>query len=301
MGAIDEEQLPVPVRVKPRNDQIDFHGLTHPGKVRKENQDHFLICSLRKHLDVAMTSLPDPAGIQQEMDRLGFFAMVADGVGGGRKGEEASRWTLAAVTHYVTESLQAYYTANSQDDETFTAALREAALRCAEDLKRWGERDPDRRDMATTLTLWLGVWPRAYLVQVGDSRYYNFQDGKLTQVSRDQTMAQELVDQGVIEPAVASKLYWSDVLSSAIGGSQTTPVVTSIKQGWGVVHLLCSDGLTKHVSDEQIRHRLETMTSSKQACEALLQDALDAGGTDNITMIVGGAFREPGDPQSRVD
>jgi serine/threonine protein phosphatase PrpC len=287
----EKETQPGPVRVKPRNDQIDFYGLTHTGKVRKENQDHFLICSLRKHLDVDMTSLTDLAGIQQEMDRLAFLAMVADGVGGGRKGEEASRRTLAAVTHYVAESLQAYYTADAEDDEGFSAALREAALRCAQDLKGWGDKDPDRRDMATTLTLWIGVWPRAYLVQVGDSRYYNFQDGKLTQVSRDQTMAQELVDQGVIEPAAAAKLYWSDVLSSAIGGSQTTPVVTSISQDWGVVNLLCSDGLTKHVSDTQIQARLQNMTSAKQACEALLQDALDAGGSDNITMIVGGAFR----------
>ena len=291
MTALEREGQPGPVRVKPRNDQIDFYGLTHTGKVRKENQDHFLICSLRKQLDVSMTSLPESAGILQEMDRLAFFAMVADGVGGGRKGEEASRRTLAGVTHYVTESLQAYYTADSQDDEAFSAALREAALRCAQDLKNWGEKDPDRKDMATTLTLWIGVWPKAYLVQVGDSRYYNFREGRLTQVSRDQTMAQELVDQGVIAPAQAEKLYWSDVLSSAIGGSQTTPVVTSIDQGWGVVNLLCSDGLTKHVSDEQIRIRLETMTSAKQACEALLQDALDAGGSDNITMIVGGAFR----------
>jgi protein phosphatase len=105
-------------------------------------------------------------------------------------------------------------------------------------------------------------------------------------------MAQELVDQGVVEPEVAAKLYWSDVLSSAIGGSQTTPVVTSISQEWGAVNLLCSDGLTKHVPDDQIRYRLETMTSCKQACEALLQDALDDGGTDNITMIIGGAFRD---------
>ena len=78
MTALEKEGRPGPVLLKPRNEQIDFYGLTHTGKVRKENQDHFLICSLRKHLDVAMTSLPDPAGILQEMDRLAFFAMVAD-------------------------------------------------------------------------------------------------------------------------------------------------------------------------------------------------------------------------------
>jgi protein phosphatase len=81
------------------------------------------------------------------------------------------------------------------------------------------------------------------------------------------------------------------VLSSAIGGSATTPVVTGIDQSWDYVHLLCSDGLTKHVGDEQIAARLRSMTSAKQACEDLLQDALDDGGSDNITVIVGRSQR----------
>jgi protein phosphatase len=63
--------------------------------------------------------------------------------------------------------------------------------------------------------------------------------------------------------------------------------VTSLDQDWNNVALLCSDGLTKHVSDERIAERLSHMTSAKQACEALLQDALDDGGSDNITIIVG--------------
>jgi protein phosphatase len=148
------------------------------------------------------------------------------------------------------------------------------------------EADPDRRGMATTLTLWLGVWPKAYLLQVGDSRFYIFREDRLTRISRDQTMAQELVDQGVLTQAVAVNTKWANVLSSSIGGQQTAPVVTRLDQDWQNVGLLCSDGLTKHVSDEQIAERLRTMTSSQQACEALLQDALDGGGSDNISVIV---------------
>jgi len=82
------------------------------------------------------------------------------------------------------------------------------------------------------------------------------------------------------------------VLSSAIGGSQTAPVVTRLQSDWRNIHLLCSDGLTKHVSDERITERLATMTSAKQVCEALLQDALDHGGSDNVTIIVGRAVRK---------
>jgi serine/threonine protein phosphatase PrpC len=79
-------------------------------------------------------------------------------------------------------------------------------------------------------------------------------------------------------------------LSSSIGGSQTAPVVTRFEMTWGNVLLLCSDGVTKHVSDERLHERLRTMTSAKQVCEDLLQDALEGGGSDNITVIVGRAL-----------
>ena len=272
---------------KPYDDEIDVHGLTHVGKLRKENQDHFLICSLKKQLDVFQTSLADPEALQGADERIAFLAMVADGVGGGPKGEEASRLTVGGVTQYVAESMHAYYAADPDDPEGFVQALAEAAQRCTVDLRKRGEEDPSSLDMATTLSLWIGLWPQAYLLQVGDSRYYMLRDGELTQVSRDQTIAQELVDQGVFSQTSTEELPWSNVLSSAIGGSQTNPVVTAIDNDWDTVHLLCSDGLTKHVSDARIKERLVHMSSAQEACEQLLQDALDGGGTDNITMIVG--------------
>ena len=97
---------------------------------------------------------------------------------------------------------------------------------------------------------------------------------------------EDLVDQGIITRTAAMRTPLAHVLSSAIGGEQTTPVVTRLQAHRGNVHLLCSDGLTKHVSDERIKARLATLTSSRQACEALLRDALDGGGTDNITLVV---------------
>lgn len=141
--------------------------------------------------------------------------------------------------------------------------------------------------MATTLTLWMGVWPYCYLLQVGDSRYYMFRDGQLTQVSRDQTIAQELLDQGVFTRAMAARSQYSNVLSSAIGGDAATPVVTRLPSDWSMTHMLCTDGLTKHVPDDRIRDRLASMTSARQACEQLLEDALAAGGTDNVSIIIG--------------
>ena len=275
---------------RPRDEEIDVYGLTHPGKVRTENQDHFLICSLKKQMVVRMTSLPRAEDLMADPERLASLAVVADGVGGAARGAEASRLALEAVAKYVSSSMRCYYAAGS-DDREFSEALQEGALHCHTELVQRGEEEPACRGMATTLTLYLGVWPRAYLLQVGDSRCYLLREGELTQLTRDQTMAQELVDLGVLARTDASGSRFAHTLSSSIGGRQTAPVITRFDMTWGNVLLLCSDGLTQHVSDERLRERLRSMTSAKQVCEDLLQEALEGGGSDNITIIVGRALQ----------
>lgn len=271
----------------PRDDEIDVFGATHIGKVRQDNQDQFLIASYHKLVNVMATSLP-PAQLPVANRRLGVVAMVADGVGGGEGGAEASSAALEATMRYVNESMACYYRAESTPQE-FIDALQDAAMAAHTAVR--GRRTLSGRTgtMATTLTLWMGVWPWYYLLQVGDSRYYHYRQGTLTQVSRDQTIAQELVDEGVMSRTAAFRSQYANVLSSALGADNSMPVVTRMMSEWHTVHLLCSDGLTKHVSDEQIADRLEHMTTAKQVCERLLQDALDDGGTDNITIIVGRA------------
>jgi protein phosphatase len=275
---------------KPRDDEIDFHGLTHPGKVRKENQDHFLICALKKQMVIHETSLPETEHLLVGPQRFAFLMMVADGVGGGTKGADASRLALEAVTQYAAHSSHCYYAASVQSDAEFSEALQEAAVLCHAQLLRQGDANPESRGMATTLTLYLGVWPRAYLLQVGDSRCYLLRQDELTQITRDQTMAEDLVDLGVISRADVSKTRLAHTLSSSIGGRNPAPVVTAIEVGWGTTVLLCSDGLTNHVSDDRIRDRLRSMESAKQVCEDLLKEALDGGGSDNITIVVARAL-----------
>ena len=271
---------------RPHDNELDVFGLTHCGKVRSNNEDHFLLCSLQRRVEVYHTSLPDPS-VLTNSHRLAFMALVADGVGGAKAGEEASRIALEHVTRYVTESLDCYYTSDAGDDSNFVKELEEAALRVHSELAVESATAPERKGMATTLTLWIGVWPNAYLLQVGDSRCYVLRDGELVQISRDQTMAEEFVKQGVFNRGDAGFKRWANVLSSAIGGPEAAPSVTKVPQSWKNVGLICSDGLTRHVPDEKIRQRLQEMTSAKQVCETLLQDALDAGGEDNITIVVG--------------
>jgi len=290
MPAPDSTAAPTVPDRKPRDEEIDAHGVTHPGKVRRDNQDHFLLCHLRKQLVVRLSSLPEADHLVADSERLASLAMVADGVGGAARGEEASRVALAAVTQYVSRSMRCYYAASSADDQEFYDALQEAARQCHDELLRRGEESPEVRGMATTLTLYLGVWPRAYLLQVGDSRCYLLRNGELTQITRDQTMAQEMVDLGVMKAEEAAGTRLAHTLTSSIGGHQTDPKITRFDMTWGHVLLLCSDGLTRHVSDERIRDVLRSMTSARQACEDLLRDALDGGGSDNITIVVGRAL-----------
>jgi len=286
------KSTPAPPRA-PRDDELDVFGLSHQGKVRKDNQDRFLLATIHKRVNVVASNLNATERLPVGEQRLAYLAMIADGVGGGTGGAEASATTLETVMEYVNDSMLVYYGA-TVDEAEFTELLQAAAMRAHEAvLRRRAERGV-RGTMATTLTLYIGIWPTYYLLQLGDSRYYVWRNGKLRQVTRDQTLAQDLVDDGVMTRAAAAKTPMANVLSSAIGGDTTVPVVTRLQADWHNVHLMCSDGLTKHVSDERIAEVVGSMTSSKQACEQLLQDALDGGGADNITIIIGrGVPRDP--------
>ncbi len=271
---------------KPGFADIDAWGVTHQGKVRQSNQDHFFLGSLSRGVVVDVTSLPEGERVI-EPERLASFAMVADGVGSGGGGEEASRTAVEGLVRKVATTFHDAYATDATEPEAFTNLLTDAAMACHERLMDRAEQDPEHKRYATTLTLFLGLWPHAYLLQVGDSRCYVYHENHLTQISRDQTMAQALIDQGVLTQSRAGSSRWAHVLSSAIGGQQAEPVVTRMVRDWGTIVLLCSDGLTKHVTDEQIAKRCAEIKSSRQLCEDLLQDALDDGGTDNITIIVG--------------
>lgn len=276
---------------RPDDSEIDVFGLTHQGKVRTSNQDHFLVATVRRRIDVLQTSLTDLGQMPADDQRLAFLAMIADGVGGLEGGERASSTALENAMHYVGTSMSCYERGEFSDAE-FIEQLQAAAMRSHEAVLAKASEESSGRSMATTLTLFLGVWPWYYLLQVGDSRYYQFRDNALRQITRDQTLAEDMVDQGVFTRAVAAQSRLSNVLSSAIGGETTTPIVTRLRADWKNVHLMCSDGLTKHVTDEQIAERLRTMTSARQVCEQLLEDALADGGTDNITIIVGRAMKK---------
>lgn len=281
------DHTPAPAsNLKPHDDEIDVFGLSHTGKLRAENQDHFLLATIHKRVHVSQTNLTEQQRLPLDDERLAFIAMVADGVGGGEGGEEASATALEVAMQYVVRSMDCYYKSDVADEQ-LTHSLQAAAMESHAAVIARARDVADGRPMATTLTLFMGVWPHYYLLQVGDSRYYMYRGGQLTQVTRDQTIAQDLLDQGVFTRAMAERSQFSNVLSSAIGGDEALPVVTRLRNDWNIVHLLCTDGLNKHVSDDRIAARLAAMTSAQQGCEQLLADALEGGGSDNISIIIG--------------
>lgn len=273
---------------RPRDDELDLFGITDVGRVRAENQDHFLIATVHPQLLIHETSLPAPQSLPIHGTRLATVMLVADGVGGSTGGREASQLAVESIMRYVSSSLRCYHSAGSSQEDEFVAALREAALEAHSAVRAESAQRPDASRMATTLTLFIAVWPWAYVVQVGDSRCYHLQSGELKQLTRDQTIGQDLVDQGVLAADRLAKSPFSHVLASAIGAEAALPEVSRVKmsRSTGDCFLLCSDGLTKHVSDGEIAAELKGLVSSEGSCRRLLGLALERGGTDNITVLI---------------
>lgn len=278
-------------RPRPRDDELDLFGITHPGQVRSTNQDHFLLCTVHPQVVVHATSLPDVEHITLRGERVATIMLVADGVGGSVDGSEASRLATIAVTEYFASAMRCYHTVGSASEHEFTEALREAAIDAHRRVRAQADAQFDGRSMASTLSVAIVVWPWLYVVQVGDSRCYTWRDGVLQQVTRDQTIAQELIDRGALSAERAQNSPLHHVLSSAIGAEEALPVISRVDIGRrGMVTLVCSDGLTKHVSDEEIGAAIARMTSAEQLCRELVDLVLERGGSDNVTIVAGRAL-----------
>ena len=281
-------------RSRPMASDIDVFGLTDQGKVRKENQDQFLIASLHKTMQIQSTSLPPERLPELMSESRGFVFLVADGVGGMPGGQHASGTALSTIAHYVTHTMRLYYHHDPDEESKFLADLQESVLHSHSLLRAEGEADPLREGMATTLTLVAVLWPRAYVVHVGDSRLYILRQGRLDQITKDQTMAQALVDAGVLDSANLERSPFKSILSSAVGGSQATPMTTVTDVRWDDVMLLCTDGLTKHVTEGEIQQHLTDVHSAELICRKLVDLALERGGSDNVTVVAGRLKRNAG-------
>ena len=277
---------------RPLMAEVDVCGLTHQGLVRPTNADHFLVATLHRTMRVHATSLGGALG-PQESEQRGLLMLVADGVGGGAgAGEGAARAVMTVAHHLLHESeLCSQLVADRRDFAV--DHLRASVAKAHQTLVAASESD-DAGPRATTLTMYAAFWPFAFVLHVGDSRLYRYRDGLLERLTTDQTVAQMMVDAGAISPEAAQRSPMRHVLWSAVGSPEVVPevVVTDCRRG-GVV-LLCTDGLTKHVSDEEIAAYMARHTPTPVTCQALVDLALSRGGTDNVTVVMG-RTRQPDD------
>ena len=265
----------------PASVRVDVSGLTNIGKNRSVNEDHFVIGAFAKSLQLLDTSLEDRSVFERPHKPQGHLLVVADGVGGRDGGKFASSMTVETIAEYLGGIVECYNRFDVDAEHEFLDHLSNAVEQSHVKLQ---EEFPSGRSAASTVTMAAVIWPRAYLVHVGDTRAYYLRRGKMRQITQDQTVGDFMVDIGALSEADARERGLFNVLASAVG-SDLTPAVGLIDLEPDDVLLLCSDGLTKHVSDERISEMLATSPSALAACQALVDAALEDGGSDNITVV----------------
>lgn len=261
---------------------LDVGGRSDKGRVRSGNEDRYFIGVLEKNIVTKDSNLDVTEAITEFAHLDAHMLVVADGVGGSALGHRASQSAVFALATYIGRAAVCQYDPDVEQEDAFLHRLEEALHRAHDVVKSLGG---GGARPATTLTMALLIGQRAYIAHAGDSRAYVMRGNRLRQITRDQTMSAMLSDAGVShDPNGENRL--GGVLTSAIGGSSMTPSVSLVDVFPGDALLLCTDGLTKHVPDDRIAERLTSGTNAEHVCSSLVDAALAAGGTDNVTVIV---------------
>jgi protein phosphatase len=274
-------------------------GISDTGRVRERNEDQYVIAEIRRVLRIRHSSLPQPTSLMG--DRIGHLLVVADGMGGHQGGVYASALAVASVENIVLNTIGWLF---RQPSEGVLAEFQEA-LRTTD---RWvteaAQRQPELKGMGTTLTVAYVIDNILYVAHVGDSRCYRFRGGQLQRLTRDHTFVEALVSEGIIAPEEARHHRMRNVVTNAIGGDThgVTPEVHKHAIEPGDIILLCSDGLSEMLSDEEIAARLGGggAPEPEVVCRTLVDRANAAGGTDNITVVVARFDRQGHDDRKGV-
>jgi protein phosphatase len=282
---------------------VDCFGLTAVGKVRANNEDQFLIADLSKAMRVLQSSLPDEDHTRKFGVHHGKLLLVADGMGGVAGGEVAAGVAVHTVANYVLNTMPWFFQVQDGREMELEGELKTALEACQRSVEAAATDQPGRPPMGTTLTMAYLLWPRLYVVHAGDSRCYLARGGRLHQITRDHTVAQQMVEQGLLSPSEAEDSRWSHVLWNCIGGGthELSPEVYKATLQAGDTILLCTDGLSKTVPEGRIVEILHKVGSVEEACRQLVADANAGGGTDNITVVLGRLHGGNGKGDTMVD
>lgn len=277
--------------------QVEVFGHSDMGRVRKNNEDNFVVCNLSTG-EVSLT----PSLRSHRLGPRGTLFLVADGMGGEASGEVASQICSTTVPKRFYENLKSI---ESISETNFVLLLREAVEFANQIIFQKAQANSAYRGMGTTTTAAALFGPYLFVGQVGDSRAYVCRNGKLVQLTRDQTYLNYLAEIGAEVPEDPEKDSRKSILTQAVGSSETIDVrVTYTKIRQGDLVLLCSDGLYNMVKVPEILGILKSGDPLQAKCKSLAQKANEGGGTDNITLILAdlsGLGLPPADPEAGVE
>lgn len=267
--------------------KLEFGGRTHPGKVRQNNEDQFLIAQLAKSMQICKSSLPD-SGSRLFSEEVGYLLVVADGLGGAAGGENASALAVETVEDFALNTLKWFLHLGGTDEDVLLNELRAGMERADRAVLERARTDPRLHGMGTTLTMAYSVATDLYVVHAGDTRAYLYHDGTLEKVTNDHTLVQLLVDHGALKPEEARRHKRRNVVTNVLGGPSAGvhAEIHKLRAEHGDVLLLCSDGLTQPVAEDAIAQVLAEETEPDAACERLVELALARGAPDNVTAVV---------------
>lgn len=269
--------------------QVDLAGLSDAGKVRPKNEDHFLVARFDRSMQTLLTNLP-PGHIPERSGETAYGMLVADGMGGEAAGEVASSNAIRVLIDLVLETPDWIL---RFPDEHMLDEVRQRMERRFQQIQQaligQARDDPALSGMGTTLTLTASLGADLVLVHAGDSRAYLYRHDWLYRLTCDHTVAQSLADVGAIGPEEVATHPLRHVLTNVLGGRERL-----LRVEWRNLRLvdrdqvlLCTDGLTDLVPETTICEVLRSAGSAADACQALVNLALEAGGRDNVTVVLG--------------
>jgi serine/threonine protein phosphatase PrpC len=263
--------------------RLRLFGRTDVGQVREHNEDNFIVADLTRE----SRGLMEPDRVQLVGPR-GTLLGVCDGMGGAAAGEVASQLAVDIIYQRM-----AIGDAPKDHDELaarLVHAIEAAGLRIFSEAKL----DRSRRGMGTTATIAALLDDHLFLGQVGDSRAYILRGERLVQVTRDQSLVNQLIEAGQLTEEEAETFEHNNIILQALGTADTVQVdLTYVHLRLGDTLMLCSDGLSGMVRNDEIREVLRTIDDPLEACKSLTDRANQAGGHDNITVVVA-KFEGPG-------
>jgi PPM family protein phosphatase len=266
---------------------VEIGGVSHVGRVRATNQDHFLVARFDRQMSTLLTNLP--AGlIPDRYADAAYGYLVADGMGGQAGGEVASQTAISALVDLVVKTPDWIMRIDEDSSRELLTRLDQRIQQVEQALVDMARTDATLSGMGTTMTLTVSLGADLFIAHVGDSRAYLLRQGRLHRLTRDHTVAQALLDIGAISPESAASHPMRHILTHVIGtnGEKAQSALSRLRLIDGDEVLLCSDGLTDMVKDEAIAEALQKRGPVADACNALINMALDAGGRDNVTVVL---------------